>query len=210
MAQTMFRSPRILFHSLLIVTALLFTAQSHAQEPWYMVEIIIFSQAKGSYAASENWKQDLTQPDFSGARTITPAGSAAGKSFQAVDPSRYRLQGEWNRLHNSSEYTPLLHTAWLQPGLPREQSVGVILEVGAPSPALGGAKPLSGVVKVGLSRYLHLDVNLLYRKPLATTMEDGASYETFQLSESRRMRSKEIHYLDHPMFGVIALITPLQ
>jgi hypothetical protein len=24
------------------------------------------------------------------------------------------------------------------------------------------------------------------------------------------MRSKEIHYLDHPMFGVIALITPLQ
>jgi len=210
MAQTMLRSPRIL-HSLLIVTALLFTAQSHAEQtPWYMVELIVFSQAKGSYAASENWKQDLALPDFNGARVLASSSSASGKSFQTVDSSRYRLQGEWNRLQSSSEYTPLLHTAWLQPGLSRDQAVGVILEAGAPSPVLGGAKPLSGVVKVGLSRYLHLDVNLLYRKPLTTASEDGTSFETFQLSESRRMRSKEIHYLDHPMFGVIALITPLQ
>lgn len=30
----------------------------------------------------------------------------------------------------------------------------------------------------------------------------------FRLTESRRMRSGEIHYFDHPYFGVIALVTP--
>jgi hypothetical protein len=32
----------------------------------------------------------------------------------------------------------------------------------------------------------------------------------FQLNESRRMRSNEIHYLDHPAMGVIVKITPLE
>jgi hypothetical protein len=190
---------------------LLSSAAAHAEDTWYSVEIIVFAHAKESYLASESWKQDLVQPQFTGAKVLTPAGSAGSKAFQAVDPSRYRLQGEWSRLQSSGEYRPLLHTAWLQPGLPREQAVGVILESGVATESLGGAKPLSGVVKVGLSRYLHLDVNLLYRKSSSAATGDGtAAFDTFQLSESRRMRSKEIHYLDHPMFGVIALITPLQ
>jgi len=29
-----------------------------------------------------------------------------------------------------------------------------------------------------------------------------------RLKQQRRMRSKEIHYFDHPRFGVVALITP--
>ncbi|MGB5299133.1 MAG: CsiV family protein, partial [Thiogranum sp.] len=31
-----------------------------------------------------------------------------------------------------------------------------------------------------------------------------------RLRQQRRMRSKELHYFDHPRFGVIALITPYQ
>ena len=30
-----------------------------------------------------------------------------------------------------------------------------------------------------------------------------------QLAESRRMRSEELHYLDHPEFGMLVLITPV-
>lgn len=205
------RTPVLPLHFLLVCTALLSSVAAHAEDAWYSVEIIVFAHAKESYRASESWKQDLVQPQFTGAKILTPAGSAGSKAFQAVDPSRYRLQWEWSRLQSSGEYRPLLHTAWLQPGLPREQAVGVILESGPASESLGGARPLSGVVKVGLSRYLHLDVNLLYRKGIAGSAADGTPrFDTFQLSESRRMRSKEVHYLDHPMFGVIALITPLQ
>lgn len=186
------------------------TAQAEETQ-WYEVEIIVFAHAKESYYSSENWKQDLILPQYTGAKTLTPGDAAGSKAFQALDVSRYRLNDEWNRLKNSGDYRPLIHAAWLQPGLAREQAIGVVLESGAASESLGGEKPLSGVVKVGLSRYLHLDVNLLYRKELKTESADMApAFETFHLSESRRMRSRETHYLDHPMFGVIALITPVQ
>ncbi len=218
MAQTMTRIQRTILLALQILmmfATLLPSTATHAEgaQPWYEVEIIVFANARESYRASENWKQDLILPQIAGARTLTPAGTPGSKAFQAVDPSRYRLQGEWSRLAASGEYHPLLHTAWIQPGLPEGQAVGVILESGAPSESLGGAKPLSGVVKVELSRYLHLDANLLYRKAIkggAGADSAQPAFDTFQLSESRRMRSKEIHYLDHPMFGMIALITPLQ
>ena len=191
---------------LLFIVTLANSSFSAAEEtPWYEVEIIVFANAKGSYINSEGWGQDLEQPQFATARAVTPGSGA--RPFQAIDASRLRLQGEWSRLQNSGEYRPLLHMGWLQPGLERDKAVGVLVEAGAPSPAFGGEKPLSGVIAVGLSRYLHLDTNLLYRRAATS---GAASFHTFQLKETRRMRSKEIHYLDHPMFGVIALITPIE
>lgn len=197
------------FQAALLLATLLFAAfAAQAEEtPWYEVEIIVFAHAKESYSRSENWNQDLPPPEFATARAVSAAGS--GRPFQAIDESRFRLQGEWNRLQSSGDYRPLLHMGWLQPGLAREKAVGVLVESGSAMASLGGAKPLSGVITVGLSRYLHLDTNLLYRKAVTPGEESGAAYVTYQLSESRRMRSREIHYLDHPMFGVIALITPL-
>ncbi|HEY0634619.1 MAG TPA: CsiV family protein [Gammaproteobacteria bacterium] len=206
----MIRISRLLLLPLLLLPVLFASGAYAAQTQWYEVEIIVFAHARESYRDSEHWKQDLALPAFDNAKPLRPAGSEGGQAFQALDASRYRLQGEWNRLQNSSEYRPVLHTGWRQPGLSREHAVGVLLESGADSPSLGGAKPLSGVIKVGLSRYLHLDANLLYRLPRKEgAVSSEATFDTFQLSESRRMRSREIHYLDHPMFGVIALITPL-
>jgi hypothetical protein len=55
-------------------------------------------------------------------------------------------------------------------------------------------------------RYLHLDVDLLL---LRANYADGAdSGPAFQLREKRRMRSREVHYFDHPRFGMIAVVTP--
>lgn len=87
-----------------------------------------------------------------------------------------------------------------------------------------------GTVRVVLSRYLHLEANLVLRKlmilPLPVVADVSPSpteqdadptpqllspvqtyYQDFHLVESRRMRSGELHYLDHPLFGLVALIT---
>lgn len=76
-------------------------------------------------------------------------------------------------------------------------------------------KRFDGTVKVSLSRYLHLKADITYYNPevylseqIAQQSIDAPSIEYFKLVESRRMRSKKIHYLDHPYFGIIALITP--
>jgi hypothetical protein len=75
-------------------------------------------------------------------------------------------------------------------------------------------KRFDGTVTVSLSRYLHLKADITYYNPevylaeqIAQQNVDAPTIEHFKLFESRRMRSKEIHYLDHPYFGIIALIT---
>ena len=61
---------------------------------------------------------------------------------------------------------------------------------------------VSGTLKVRLGRFLHLESQLVF-----TDEESGESY---RLSESRKMRSTELHYVDNPRFGLIARILPIE
>jgi hypothetical protein len=67
--------------------------------------------------------------------------------------------------------------------------------VAAPLPVL------DGILRVYRLRYLHVDVDLVYHRSGVDT--------PFRLQTSRRMRSGELHYLDHPLFGLLILVTPL-
>lgn len=78
---------------------------------------------------------------------------------------------------------------------------------------------LEGSLRLHLSRYLHLAVDLTYFNGDMTTPEhqflsDALAVEvvplSFHLQESRRLRSGELHYFDHPVLGVVALVTPYE
>ncbi len=78
-------------------------------------------------------------------------------------------------------------------------------------------KRFYGTVTVNLARYLHLKADITYYNPevylaeqIAEQNIDTPNIEYFKMFESRRMRSNKIHYLDHPYFGIIALITPYE
>jgi hypothetical protein len=96
----------------------------------------------------------------------------------------------------------------------------------------------AGTIRLSVARYLHFAADLVYRAPItqrvANPMRDrelwtdspyqalsypqGPAYQLeswkalrgFRLEESRRMRSKRIHYLDHPFLGIVVLITPVE
>jgi hypothetical protein len=77
---------------------------------------------------------------------------------------------------------------------------------------------LDGYVRIVLSRYLHAQVDLSYVvgiKPQQEMILNDDNMEpiapepmVFRLNQSRKMRSTEVHYLDHPVLGVIVLATP--
>ncbi|MBL7002768.1 MAG: hypothetical protein ISR69_01905 [Gammaproteobacteria bacterium] len=91
---------------------------------------------------------------------------------------------------------------------------------------------LEGKITIGLSRYLHAYVDLVLRIPQTSQVVNQISFQNtankttqdieepldfstrilnnFALQEHRRMRSKTLHYLDHPEFGVLILITPYE
>ncbi len=88
-----------------------------------------------------------------------------------------------------------------------------------------GLFELEGWIRVSLSRYLHTEANLVLREPASEeqrmqsrdSLQSGALDDlrqklliNYPLKEKRRMRSKRLHYLDHPEYGMLVLITPYQ
>jgi hypothetical protein len=76
---------------------------------------------------------------------------------------------------------------------------------------------VDGTVTLSLARFLHLQTDLLYRRATNEALPgnhvrtlEGREFVESYVGERRRMRSREIHYLDHPMLGVIVEITPLE
>lgn len=88
---------------------------------------------------------------------------------------------------------------------------------------------LEGKITITLARYLHAYVDLVLRIPNENIIQFNTPLETaeridneeemslnsstlnnFSFKEHRRMRSRKIHYLDHPEMGMLILITPYE
>ena len=93
-------------------------------------------------------------------------------------------------------------------------------EVPADVTAMTNKAKLQGLITIVLSRYLHLDVEMLYQKqdqPGYVDMYDTSFLEgrtdqepIYYLKQTRRMRSQETHYIDHPKFSMLVRITPFK
>ena len=88
--------------------------------------------------------------------------------------------------------------SWHQPVPPREAPQPLLLQVGARDAER--VYPVEGLIGVTRGRYIHFHVLLHYR------LQDGG---TALLSEQRRMRTDEPHYLDHPALGILVRVDPL-
>ena len=84
-----------------------------------------------------------------------------------------------------------------------------------PSPSL---KQVDGTIKLFVGRYLHVHTDLIYRQAAVLreeNTENGLVKESnvlidYKVHNNRKMRSAELHYLDHPMLGILVEITPLE
>ena len=88
---------------------------------------------------------------------------------------------------------------WHQALPPRDAPQPLVVQVGTPDAQR--RFPLEGWFSVTVGRYVHFRAYLLYR------LADGG---TAVFNESRRMRSNEVHYLDHPALGILALVRPVE
>ncbi|WJW76760.1 CsiV family protein [Thiohalobacter sp. IOR34] len=103
------------------------------------------------------------------------------------------------------------------------------LESQAAEAAAPPADRLSGRLRISRERYLHVDADLVYREQIWEPLAEAAisADETLtqglpeilplqpelrevRMQQSRRMRSGELHYLDHPRFGVLVRVTPYE
>ena len=198
-----------------------FPMPAGAADRWFTVEIIVFEDLDEESLHAEHWPEDPGEPLLATAVAPTP-GRAAGvegvdSAYRLVSPSERSLEAVRNRLRRSARYRPILHAGWRVPGLPRSAARPVHVSPGLSGNGAGAAAHVDdtrpkvhGTVTVSLARYLQVDVDLLYSRPASGDPAAPATAPTrFRLVSERRMRSGELHYIDHPLFGLLILITPV-
>jgi hypothetical protein len=177
--------PCILPAGLLMLLVTLAGAQPAAAgetPPQYDVEIIVFRNLSGQ-TDGEQWPlADELMRD--------PAGHfRADDALAELPGSAYRMQRIADSLNRSGAYRVLAHKAWRQTARDAAQA--------APYPVNAAGDALDGTITLLRERFLHLDVDLVLQS-------------SYSLDERRRVRSGELHYFDHPMFGVIAEVNPYE
>ena len=202
----------LLFMIIAVVSAPAVIAETDDLSRGYEIELLIFRnlvEADGG----EVWPVDYSdwfeeepldnmdngeQPDPPSRATVT-----------WLPKSQFRLTAQRNALARSAPYRPIAHFAWRQSVTDRQRAKPVEVPAGNRNPERAY---VDGLVRVSVERYLHLDLNLRLHLPATTTEAAALEYgiPEIRLRQKRRMRSNELHYFDHPRFGVIALITPYE
>ena len=206
--------------SLLLVTLLGSSAASPSQEPAaaapppapgganpggpvYNIEIIVF-RATSALGAPEDWGAEAGARNVAGEESTT-GGAQVGHFVAALPSSAWQLGELENRLRASGLYALVAHTAWSQTASSWGTRAGFSVQ------KLGIEVPgLSGSVFLERGQWLHLGMALTYAMPSPPQGLGAAPDTPFTINESRRVRFYERNYFDHPAFGVIALVSPVQ
>jgi hypothetical protein len=138
------------------------------------------------------------------------AARAEALAVRPLRPEELKLGLEYRKLRAVAAYEPLVHAGWVQPGLPEAETEPFDLK------ALGVLNP-RGTVRVHLSRFLHITLDLTYQASPGAAFPSGAQdgleeivlAPQYRLTATRSARSNELHYFDHPAFGVLVRVTPV-
>ena len=148
--------------------------------------------------------------------------------FIWLETESFQLTNIFTRLRNLPTYRPILHTAWIQPVLEKENTKPLKLRrIGDPP------LRLNGTLSVYLSRFLHLTLDLTLKhqnrqrlagrqhqlsvngddQPRAEVEFDMQFVESpiyYRIQEDRIFSNNELRYFDHPKFGVLAQISLIE
>jgi len=166
------------------------------EENLYTVEVVIFRQASPGLN-EEHWSQTLSPLAFEVAQLpLLNDGEPLSLNEELVITD-FALNEHANRL-NQKGYEVLYHNSWLEQFNPGDEKTSLLID------PLGN---FEGTLRIERQRYLHVYPTLNYY-PNGLSLTDEPS-QTIRFEESRRMRSKDLHYIDHPVLGMLMLFRPV-
>lgn len=203
-------------------------AQNEAESPQnherlYQVEVIVFSRSEAN--PQEQWPTDLKllYPE-----NLLSLKSEGNDEFDTLPANERLLNPQAATLARSGSYTLLYHQAWRQMIYGRKTNIAI-----AGGKVFNGHQELEGSISLSVAQYLKIQTNLwltqfvpagtnlaetwpeLPTNPNASATEGEKTQEyvvkrIIKLSQDRSMRSNEVHYIDHPLLGVIVKIIPYE
>ncbi|SIN91247.1 Peptidoglycan-binding protein, CsiV [Sulfurivirga caldicuralii] len=135
------------------------------------------------------------------------------REIRAVPTEHSLLQKAVERLSPQKGYRIVSHYSWIQPAINKKQALDFTILGNTP---FGDA--LTGQVRFYKNRHGHIELSLDMERRIPQKIREAfARHEglepdelpdtwTFHLSETRKVKSNEWHYFDHPLFGALAVI----
>ncbi|MBM4227366.1 MAG: hypothetical protein FJ164_06430 [Gammaproteobacteria bacterium] len=173
--------------------------QDASAADWYQVEVLAFR-----YTVEENaaWSPAPALPDFAQALRLAPvpedsAATSGPTAWQTLPAHELRLAGARQALARTGRVDLLFHTGWRQ-----RAGEGRPVYLSSPAEATGtGGMP---------KPFVEGAVNLAPAGPgfrLASRFVAHTVEASILLGESRALVEGDLHYLDHPLVGVILQVT---
>jgi hypothetical protein len=188
-------------HFITAFILLLTSIQSHADQ-WYHVELVVFEQL--NTITDEQWPPMVDNGII--------ASLSPGMASSLIQPATNNsLNGSASLLSSSSQYRVHYHQAWQQ--YIRRKGSAKAIKITSTNGLI------EGTVLLDKATYLHASVDLWLKKPTGqlNSWSDGSPTGTNinaprnpRLVESRRIRSNELDFFDHPKIGALLKITPIK
>lgn len=225
--------------SLLALTIFLATAilTSAAYAKDYAIEVIIFINKDGLHQIAEQYSKNNIIPAQSHGIRLDSSNNST--QWQPLPEEEYILQGVANKLKRSGRYKILKHLAWRQPVVDENEAQPIYIAAGrdfsdafperayqqvkfsdsstaSNQPVNNKVLELVGTLNVVITRYLHIYSDLVYRlprtnpSPLNEALNRDKVLVDYAVKSHRRMRSGKLHYIDHPIVGILVEATPLE
>jgi hypothetical protein len=166
--------------------------------------------AEEDFITEEFTEDSFTTGEFAEKPAKDPMPEGEKSWYRLLSAEELELTDAYDKLELLDAYTPLVHGGWVQEGLPEELAIPFDL------PLLGTVNPL-GTITLHLRRFLHVTVALRYQSvraagellyPASIGLEEITLPARYDLNVQRRIRSGELHFFDHPAFGVLVLVRP--
>ena len=202
------------FSLLLILTAI----TAHAADIRYNVEVVIFEDIDGRYINSEQWPI-IHHPENELETENEKKQIKNNRKIKLTHQVSDALSEHVAKLNTSERYNVLLHQSWQQAGLSNAEAINIqVNSAEIEKKYEDNQEPKSsieGTLKLILGRYLHIHTDLLYKRLNQNNIQttetlNNKVFSEFKIKSQRRMRSKEVHYIDHPLVGILVLVTPIK
>ncbi len=217
---------------LLLLTALIVSTTAIAAP--IHVEVIVF--ANNNNEAEYEWfmkANELIKVEFFNDETNfsdtpsadeAPSPNASLTNLVATGPQpveAYVLTEFAKAIEDNPNFELLNYVSWVQEPVPKSRTKSVSLDIALNDSFLSPDLLLSGETSIyEIAQLLQFDINVTY-KPVADREEDVVYlpdaiklYDpevSYLLDERRQVQINDIHYFDHPKFGVVfAIIRPKQ
>jgi len=200
-------------------------------ERWYQVEMIVFSRNESSAAQQEAWPKNIKLAYPLNLVTLKSADVNDPAGFTMLKPNDRQLNAQAATIAKSGSYTLLFHQAWRQMIYGKKTSI--LINGGK---TFNGHQELEGSIDLSVAQFLKFQTNLWLTQFVSaqaastignelegwpelpaipnvesTTNDQPADFVTkriVKINQQRSMRSVEVHYIDHPLFGIIIKIVP--